>query len=244
MRTSNPVFSDKVFARYEGMVYEDRMTIKGTIDKCFLMLILAVAAAAMTWNFGAARAPEAVMPFVLGGAIAGFALALITIFVPSVCPITSLLYSVAEGVFLGALSLLIETRYPGIAFQAVTITFGILLAMLVIYRSGIIKVTSKFATGLMIATAGVALVYIAAIVMRVFGAEMPFLHDAGPIGIGVSVVILAIASLNFLLDFETIKQGVSAGFPKAGEWMAAFGLMVTLFWVYFEVLRLLEKIRR
>lgn len=244
MRTSNPVFSDRVFARYEGMVYEDQMTIKGTIDKCFLMLILAIAAAAMTWNFGATRGPEAVMPFVLGGGLAGFGLALVTIFVASVRPITALLYSVAEGVFLGALSLIVEARYPGIAFQAVTITFGILAAMLVIYRSGIIRVTSGFAKGLIIATAGVALVYIAAIVMGLFGLEMPFLHDSGPIGIGVSIVILIIASLNFLLDFETIKQGVAAGFPKAGEWLAAFGLMVTLFWVYFEVLRLLEKIRR
>ena len=180
----------------------------------------------------------------LGGAIGGFILALVTIFKKQWSPITAPLYALVEGFFLGAISAVYNAQFQGIVLQAIMLTFGIMFALLFAYRSGLIKATENFKLGVTAATGGIALIYIATLVLRLFGIQVPFIHDSGLIGIGFSLVVVVIASLNLVLDFDFIESGVEAGAPKYMEWYGAFGLMVTLVWLYLELLRLLSKLRR
>jgi uncharacterized YccA/Bax inhibitor family protein len=157
---------------------------------------------------------------------------------------TAPLYAVLEGLFLGGISALYELKFQGIVIQAVALTFGTLAALLLAYKSRLIKVTENFKLGVVAATGGIALVYLISIGLGFFGIRMPYLHDSGPIGIGISVFIVIVAALNLVLDFDFIEQGAAQGAPKYMEWYAAFGLLVTLIWLYLEILRLLAKVRR
>jgi uncharacterized YccA/Bax inhibitor family protein len=156
---------------------------------------------------------------------------------------TAPIYALLEGLFLGGISAIFEAQYPGIVIQAVSLTFGTLFCLLLAYRSGIIKVTENFKLGVAAATGGIALIYLATLVLGLFGVRMPFIHESGLIGIGFSLFVVVIAALNLVLDFDFIESGAKSGAPKYMEWYAAFGLMVTLIWLYIEILRLLAKLR-
>jgi uncharacterized YccA/Bax inhibitor family protein len=243
-KTSNPALSTNVFREQGIAAYGEGMTISGTVNKAGILVVCCVATAALTWNiFLNSRSPEAVLPLGLLGAIGGLIVAVVTIFKKTWAPVTAPLYSLLEGLVLGAASAVLEVRFPGIAIQAVGLTFGTLLALLLVYRSGVIKVTDNFRLGVVAATGGIALFYVATLILGFFGVSFPSVYGAGPLGIGVSIFIVIIAALNLVLDFDFIESGARAGAPKYMEWYGAFGLMVTLIWLYLEILRLLSKLR-
>jgi uncharacterized YccA/Bax inhibitor family protein len=250
MRSNNPVLRSKAFG---GVVEGEAMTMDGTVGKTGILFVLLLIAAGWTWvrfndvlaDAGPQAAMAAVSPFVWGGLIAGFVLALVTVFASRWSPITAPLYAMAEGFALGGLSAFFELRYHGIVVQAVGLTFGVLAAMLVLYRTRVIRVTDKFRFGVVAATGAIALFYLVDIGLRAFTSiQLPFIHDSGWMGIGFSVLVVGLAALNLTLDFDAIEQGVAQGAPKAMEWYGAFSLMVTLVWLYLEILRLLSKARR
>jgi len=179
----------------------------------------------------------------IGGLIGGLILALITIFKPSASPYTAPAYAACEGLLLGAISAAFEKAYPGIVVQAVGLTFGTLAALLLAYTSRLIKPTENFKLGIVAATGGIMLLYLASFILGLFGIPIGFIHSSGPIGIGFSVVVVIIAALNLVLDFDFIETGVERGAPKYMEWYGGFALLVTLIWLYLEILRLLAKLR-
>ena len=239
MRTANPALNAKTFdvAREGTQV----MTIQGTVSRTAMLLALLFASTMLTWN---PAAPEQSTQWILIGAIAGFIVALITIFNKKAAPFTAPLYAVCEGVFLGAISSLFEKQFPGIVFQAILLTFGTLGSLLLAYTSRLIKVTENFKLGIVAATGGIALFYLVSIILGFFGVQIPMIYGSGPIGIGFSAVVVVIAALNLVLDFDFIEQGAEQGAPRYMEWYAAFGLIVTLVWLYLEILRLLSKLNR
>jgi len=251
LATSNPAFSNEMFAGYNQVYGVSRspstvMTVQGTIGKTCALLAILSATALYTWS---AAADGRFEPIVLAAAgIGGFILAMITIFRPSVAPWTAPVYAAFEGVFLGAVSYLIESRLgkgapSGIALQAVSMTAGTLFVMLFLYGSRLIRVTDRLRAGIMTATGAICLVYMLAFVARLFGASVPFINSPSPIGIGFSVFVVGLAAFNLLLDFDFVEKGAAVGAPKYMEWYGAFGLMVTLIWLYLEILRLLTKLQ-
>ena len=247
MRSGNPVLGGNTFLDVgSGRVVtgsDQAMTINGTVNKTGLLLVLLVATAAFTWDKASGAAgPGAALPWLMTGAIGGLVVALITVFKKEWSPVTAPAYALLEGLFIGAFSAMMEARFPGIVLQAVGLTFGTLASLLVAYRSGLIRVTENFKLGVVAATGGIALLYIVDIAMGFFGHSVGFIHQSGLLGIGFSVVVVIIAALNLVLDFDFIEHGVEQGAPKYMEWFAAFGLMVTLVWLYLEILRLLSKL--
>lgn len=251
MRTSNPALRNDTFANFDysqafGEEKANKMTLAGTTTKTGLLLLITIAAAAFSWNKMAITDPEQMItlkPYLIGSVIGGFVLAMVIIFKKTTAPLLSPLYAAVEGFFLGVISALFNAQYPGIAFQAVCLTFGTLFCMLFLYRTGIIKVTQKFRMGVVAATGGIVLFYLVCMVMSMFG-PTSIMYSSGPLSIGISVFIVIIAALNLALDFDFIEQGCQAGCPKYMEWYAAFSLLVTLVWLYLEILRLLSKLRR
>ncbi len=244
MRTANPALNSKTF-RATGHIggAAEAMTIQGTVNKTAVLLILCLVTAGWTWKlFFSTGDPATVSKYILIGAIGGFVVALVTIFKKEWAPISAPVYALLEGLFLGAISAIFEARFPGIVVQAVALTFGTLFALLVAYRSGIIRATEKFKLGVVAATGGIALVYFVTIVLGFFGVRMPLIHESGTIGILFSLFVVVIAALNLVLDFDFIEHGAEQGAPKFMEWYAAFGLVVTLIWLYIEILRLLAKL--
>jgi uncharacterized YccA/Bax inhibitor family protein len=218
------------------------MTLDGTVYKTAFLLAVLVAAAAAVWEpFVASFRHDSGYQWILVAAVAGLAVAIVTIWKKTWSPLTAPIYAAIEGVVVAGSTAVAELIAPGVALQAVMLTGGTLLGLLLAYRSGLIKATENFKLGVTAATAGIALVYLVSIVLGFFGISLPFIHDNGWIGIGVSLFIVVIAALNLVLDFDFIEQGVKAGAPKYMEWFAAFGLMVTLIWLYLEILRLLLK---
>jgi len=248
-KTSNPALGSKTFqdaaARYGGAIdAAKRMTLNGTVNRTGILLICAFATAAYTWRaFMQTHDPADVSGLLMLGVFGGFITAMVTIFKQTWAPITAPIYALLEGLFLGGFSALLELRYPGIAIQAVGLTFGTLLTMLVLYSSGLIKVTNKLRIGIIAATGGIALFYLGEIILSFFHIQFVTINGSGPIGIAFSLFVCAIAALNLVLDFDFIEQGVNAGAPKFMEWYGAFGIMVTLVWLYLEILRLLSKMR-
>lgn len=239
IRSGNPVLRNNTFSRASSLGASGAMSIQGTVNKTFLLLMLTVFAASWTW-----ANPIAFMPFIWFMLIGGFVVALVTIFKKEWSPITAPAYAIVEGFILGAISVIMEKSFPGIVIQAVTLTFGTLFCLLIAYKSGLIKVTENFKLGVIAATGGIALVYFINIIMGFFGRSMPFIHESGALGIGFSIFVVIIAALNLVLDFDFIEKGAESGAPKYMEWYGAFGLMVTLIWLYLEILRLLAKTRR
>jgi uncharacterized YccA/Bax inhibitor family protein len=248
-KTSNPALGTKTFqdaaVRYGGAIdAANRMTLNGTVNRTGILLICAFATAAYTWRaFMQTHDPADVSGLLMIGVFGGFITAMITIFKQSWAPITAPIYALMEGLFLGGISAFLELRYPGIAVQAVGLTFGTLLTMLVLYSSGLIRVTNKLRIGIIAATGGIALFYFMEIILGFFHINFVSINGSGVIGIGFSLFVCAIAALNLVLDFDFIEQGVNAGAPKFMEWYGAFGIMVTLVWLYLEILRLLSKMR-
>lgn len=259
MRTSNPALNAETFARFGEITEADRtMTVQGTINKTAVLLVLLLCSAAWIWsgfygtmqNIGQSGSPnglsqgfQAIQGWFFLGLFGGIGFGLVTCFVPRWSPVTGPLYALAEGLFLGVLSALLEARFPGIVVQAAALTFGTLAALLLAYKSGLVRATEKFKTGVMAATGAICLVYLVSFILRVFGSGIPMIHDAGAVGIGFSLFVVVIAALNLVLDFDFIEQGARQGAPKYMEWYGAFGLMVTLVWLYIEILRLLSKLR-
>ena len=211
------------------------------------MLLLVVSAASYTWGMyldsvQTGGMSGSYMPWMIGGGVAGFILALITIFKPVWSPFTAPIYAVCQGLLLGGLSASFNAIYPGIVMQAVGLTFAILFMMLFAYKSGLIKVNKKFRTGVVAATGGIFIFYMATWVLNMFGVNMGFAFGSSLVSIGISLFIVAIASLNLVLDFDFIEKSAQRGAPKYMEWFGAFGIMVTLIWLYLEILRLLAKI--
>jgi uncharacterized YccA/Bax inhibitor family protein len=245
MRTANPALNAKTFTDVPRIGDPARvMTIQGTVNKTLLMLVLVLIPAVWVWNkFFATGNPQAIMFWLYGGVVGGFIVALVTIFKKQWSPVTAPLYSVLEGLAIGGISSFFEAQFPGIVIQAVALTFGTLFCLLLAYKSRLIKVTAKFRLGVVAATGGIVLIYVITIVLGFFGIHMPYIHESGIIGIGFSLFVVIIAALNLVLDFDFIEKGAAAGAPKFMEWYAAFGLMVTLIWLYLEILRLLAKTR-
>jgi uncharacterized YccA/Bax inhibitor family protein len=220
------------------------MTERGTLNKFFMLFLLVMASASLTWK--AFYDGVNVMPYTWGGAILGFITALIIIFKKEWAAYLTPVYALFEGVFLGGISALYNNIFaktaPGIVTQAVLLTFGAVIAMYLLYRFRIIKVTEQFRSIIFIATAGIAIFYLLAMVLRMFHVDIAFIHEGSMLGIGFSLFVVAIAALNLLLDFDMIEKGVAAGAPKFMEWYGAFGLLVTIVWLYLEILRLLSKL--
>lgn len=243
-RSGNPALSDSTF-RSEGRAVGQTMTLQGTVNKTGILLGILVLTAVYTWNlFFQTGNPAAVMPIATGGAIGGFVLALITIFKKAWSPFTAPIYAALEGLFLGGISAIFEYQYPGIVIQATGLTLGTLASLLVLYKLGIIKPTENFRLMIVSATMGIAVLYLISMIMNMFGSSgIGFIHSNGLFGIGFSLFVVAIAALNLVLDFDFIEQGSELGAPKYMEWFGAFSLMVTLIWLYLEMLRLLAKLR-
>jgi uncharacterized YccA/Bax inhibitor family protein len=220
------------------------MTERGTLNKFFLLSLLVMASASLTWK--AFYDGVNVTPWMLGAAILGFITALGIIFKKEWAPYLTPVYALLEGVFLGAISATYNNVFaktaPGIVTQAVLLTFGAVIAMFFLYRFRIIRVTEKFRSIIFIATAGIAIFYLLSIVLRLFHVDIAFIHEGSMLGIGFSLFVVVIAALNLLLDFDMIEKGVAAGAPKFMEWYGAFGLLVTIVWLYLEILRLLGKL--
>jgi uncharacterized YccA/Bax inhibitor family protein len=240
-RSGNPALSERVFAG-APTVTGDAMTVQGTINKTALLLVLAVVTAAASWVLGTAGG-AGIGGWALGAALAGLVVGIATFVRPQWSPVTGPLYALLEGVFLGLVSMVFEASYPGIATQAVALTFGVLGAMLLVYKTGLVKVTQRFRAGVAAATLAIFATYMVSLVLGLFGVRVPLLNDASPLGILISVAIVVVAALNLVLDFDLIERGARAGAPRYMEWYAAFGLLVTLVWLYLELLRLLAKLR-
>jgi len=241
LRTSNPALREDVFTatRYAGGA---TMTVQGTVNKTGLLLLLALATAGASWVLGTSGGPG-VAGWALGASLAGLVVGIATIVRPRWSPVTAPIYAVVEGVVLGLVSMWFEGRYPGIAIQAVALTFGVLGAMLALYKTRVIKVTQRFRAGVLAATLAIFVVYLVALVLGLFGVQVPLLNEASPLGILISLAIVTVAALNLVLDFDLIDRGARSGAPAYMEWYAAFGLLVTLVWLYLELLRLLAKLR-
>ena len=239
-RSGNPVFGNKFEgdAQFRDLPMSEKMTLDGTVNKTGILLALCFATAAISWNI-----PNPILMFT--GMGIGTVLALVTIFRPTMATTTAPIYAASQGLFLGGITVLFEAQFPGIAIQAIGLTFGTLASLLVCYKTGIIKPTENFRLMIVSATAGIALLYIVNIGMMVFGggSGIGFIHSNGIMGIGFSLFVVGIAALNLVLDFDFIEQGSENGLPKHMEWFGAFSLMVTLVWLYLEILRLLAKLR-
>ena len=243
MRTANPALKEGTFTGIRAAAGEAAMTLQGTATKSMLLLLLTVFAASFTWRAVASGNVTILMPAALIGGLGGFIVAMITIFKPNVSPYTAPIYAVLEGLLLGAISSLYNARWAGLPLQAVGLTFGVFMAMLIVYRLGLVRATEKFRLGVVAATGGIAIMYLLSFVLGFFGVQMNFLRDSSPLSIGISVVIVVVAALNLVLDFDFIERGVSYRAPKYMEWYGAFGLLVTLVWLYLEILYLLARLR-
>lgn len=241
MKTSNPALNQKIIRDFSfANTGSEVMTIQGTINKIGILFMLTLAGAFFTWNKFLVGGPQAVQAWMLIGGIGGFITALVTIFNKKRAGILAPVYAIFEGLFLGAISAFFAATYDGIVMRAVMLTLAVLFTLLFAYKSGMIKVTQKFRAGVVAATMGIAVAYFFSFMLGLFGMNMSFMYGGGIMGIVISLVIVGVAALNLVLDFDFIENGSKAGLPKYFEWYGAFGLMVTLIWLYLEILRLLS----
>jgi uncharacterized YccA/Bax inhibitor family protein len=244
-RTSNPSLNDKTFAGLPRAAIGEAMTLQGTVNKSFLLLVVLLVAALWPWSqFFGSGDPAAVAPAIMIGLVGGLVLGLITSFKATLAPYLSIPYAACEGLAIGGVSAVLEKHYPGIAIQAVGLTFGTMAALLLAYTTGLIRVTQRFRAIVVGATGAIMLLYLASFVLGFFHVSVPFLTGASPLSIGVSLFIVCIAALNLVLSFDMIATGVAQGAPRYMEWYGAFGLLVTLVWLYMEILRLLSQVRQ
>lgn len=254
-RSNNPALNSKILSKAQSYGVGESMTIAGTVNKCFILLFLSLITASWVWSkfmqpitpftdpAEVAQSMGPAVPFVMFGGIIGFVLVLVTIFKLQWSPVTAPLYALCEGFVLGGISAIMERQYPGIAFQAVALTFGTLFALLTAYRSGMIKVTDKFRRGLFTVFGAIMVVYVVGWVMSFFGKAIPLIHEGGPVGIIFSLVVVCVAALMLVMDFDMIERFSGSGAPRYMEWYGAMSLMITLVWLYFEILMLLAKLR-
>ena len=239
LRSGNPALNTKTFSGFD-MTAEASMTIMGTVHKTALGLLLLMSTALFTWNMPAGD-PRATGLMIVG-MIGGLIVAIITIFKHHLAKYTVPAYALLEGLALGGISKFFEVMYPGIVNQAVMLTFGTLGALLLAYRSGLIKATENFKLGVVAATGGIFFVYLISWILSWFSVSVPMIHSNSNMSILFSIGVVVIAALNLVLDFDFIEEGSEKGAPKYMEWYGAFGLLVTLIWLYLEILRLLAKL--
>lgn len=237
METSNPLLRQNG-ALSSAWSASEPMSLQGVINKTGILLLLCLGSASFGWT-----QPELRGPLLIVGLLGGLVACLVGTFKPAASPIAAPLYAVLEGLTLGCISQVIEHAYPGIVLNAMLLTFGVLGLMLLLYTTRTIVVTDRLVKGVVMATGAVMLVYLVDMIMNMFGARVPFIHQSGPLGIGISLVIVGIAAFNLLVDFAVIEQSVSRRSPKFMEWYCGMALLVTLVWLYLELLRLLSKLR-
>ncbi|MCX6535775.1 MAG: Bax inhibitor-1/YccA family protein [Actinobacteria bacterium] len=223
----------------------DVMTASGTASAALLLMLLLVASAMFGWSSVSESLDGAVTfpGWAMAGALFGFICAIVLTFKPKLARVLAPVYAIAEGVFVGAISKVFNTAYDGIVIQAVGITLGVFVTMLVLYRTGVIRVTDKMRRTIIGATMGIAIFYGVSLLLSLFGMNISFFNSSSPMSIGFSFIVAGLAAMNLALDFDFIERGEKAGLPKYMEWYAAFGLMVTIVWLYLEILRLLAKLR-
>jgi uncharacterized YccA/Bax inhibitor family protein len=246
MTSANPALTANTFSSLRFQTERsEAMTVQGTVYKTILLLLLASLSAGWTWMkfYQSGENGVSMTPLVGIGALGGFIVALITAFKKEWAPITSPVYAVLEGFFIGGFSAQLEALFPGVVIQAAGLTLGTLFSMLFIYQSGLIKVTQNFKMGVFAATGGIAIVYLVSMVLNFFGVQTSFINGSSWLSIGISLFVVIVAALNFIIDFDFIEQGAAQTVPKYMEWYGAFALMVTLVWLYIEFLRLLTKFR-
>ncbi len=243
-RSGNPAFKSKAFShRSSDFTTNEVMTLSGAVNKTGLYLLLCTLSAAWTWNrFFSSGDASSVSGLMIFGLVGGLIAAMITIFNPTKANITAPIYAILQGLAVGGISAIYESSFDGIVIQAVALTFGTLAALLLAYKSGLIKPTENFRLMLFAATGGIFVLYLVSFIMSFFGGGIGFIHSNSLMGIGFSLVVVAIAALNLVLDFDFIEQAAEQGAPKYLEAYGAFSLMVTLIWLYLEILRLLAKI--
>lgn len=248
--SGNPTLSQKIFSRSASDATSEVMTVRGTINKFGFLLLMVIGGAAFTWSkyydqILVENAASSVMPYMWTGIIGGLICALAISFKPTWANYLAPVYGILEGLFLGAISAILNdafsAKYPNIVLTAVGLTFAVAIAMFLLYNFRIIKATEKFKSIIISATMGIAIFYLIAMVLRMFHVNMPFMYDASPLGIGLSLFVIAIAALNLILDFDMIEKGADMGAPKFMEWYGAFGLLVTIVWLYIEILKLLAR---
>lgn len=245
LESNNPALSEKIFRRESGQITGETMTVRGAINKFGFLLLMVIAGAAYTWHLFDQYKLQTMNTMMYVGLFGGLITAFVIIFKPKLSAYLAPAYGLLEGFFLGAISVtfneMFKETYPGIIIQAVGLTFGVAIAMFLLYNFRIIKVTNKFRSILISATLGIAIFYFITIILRLFGVNVAFMYDSSLLGIGISLFVVAIAALNLLLDFDMIEQGARQGAPKFMEWYGAFGLLVTLVWLYLEILKLLSR---
>jgi uncharacterized YccA/Bax inhibitor family protein len=263
-KSSNPALNDKAFERaFETdagwaagtqpgsapvgtprVTATDTMTVNGTVWATAALLVLVIAGGVYGWNAVDVTSETVSFPgWMFPVALVAFGVAILTCFKPNLARFTAPVYALLQGAFLGAISGVYNAAYDGIVLQAVSLTIGVFAVMLFLFATRIIKVTEKLRMGVIAATGAIVLVYIVNLVLSLFGASVPFLHDSSPLGILISLVIIGVAAFNLLLDFDFVERGVAARAPRHMEWYAAFGLVITIIWLYLELLRLLGKLQ-
>lgn len=243
-RSNNPILSTKAFDVVQGTQLDGVMTLNGVIAKTFLLLSLVIISAYYAWSHFVGLPDVNFVPYLLGSVVGGLVLVLAISFKPDLAPFISPVYAVVEGIFLGITSMFFEQLYPGIVMQAIGGTLSVFLVMLSLYRTNIIKVNDRFRTIVISATLGIVFFYIVSMALRwIFHIEIPLIYDSGWVGIGFSLFVIVIASLNLALDFDFISSNIERGASKNREWYGAFALLVTIIWLYVEILRLLSKLR-
>jgi uncharacterized YccA/Bax inhibitor family protein len=243
-KSSNPILNSKAFTQ-TGVITGDRMTVAGTIGKSVILLVLLTITAGWVWSrFYAEGTFESISPYMIGGVIGGLVFAVAASFKPNWSPIVAPLYAICEGLAIGGISAVFELRYHGVVIQAVGLTLATAFGMLALYRTGIIKVTDRFRRMLFAALSGVMIFYVVTWIVSLFGVDTSLIYGHSMLSIGISLVIVAIAAFSLVLDFDLIARQTAAGAPRFMEWYGAFALMVTLVWLYLEILRLLGNTRR
>ncbi len=244
--SGNPVMNERAYQKASNNVLDadmvgtqikgETMTVSGAVNKSFILMGLLLAFALVGYVFPSSM-------FIMGGGLLGLGIVLLAVFKTHWSPVLAPIYAIVEGLFVGAVSAMYAAAFDGIIFQAVSLTMAVLFLMLFLYKMEIIKVTQKLRSGVIMATGAVFIVYILSFVLSFFGITVPYIHEGGMIGIGISVVIVGIASMNLLLDFDNFEVGERLRSPKYMEWFSAMGLIITLVWLYIEILRLLSKLR-
>ena len=247
-KSGNPTLTEKMFDKSHEMAANNMgtMTVRGAINKFGFMMLMLIAGAAYNWNLYEQLKQDTMTTLMWVGIIGGLISALAITFKPNWAPVLAPLYALLEGLFIGAISAIMNAAfaesYPGLIMQAVGLTFGVALAMFLLYNFRVINATERFKSIVFTATLGIGIFYLITMVLRLFGVNVSFMYDSSLLSIGISLFVVAIAALNLIMDFDMIEQGAERGAPKFMEWYGAFGLMVTIVWLYIEMLKLLSKL--
>ncbi|WP_026764946.1 Bax inhibitor-1/YccA family protein [Sediminibacterium salmoneum] len=247
-KSGNPTLTEKMFDKSHEMAANNMgtMTVRGAINKFGFMMLMLIAGAAYNWNLYEQLKQDTMTTLMWVGIIGGLISALAISFKPNWAPVLAPLYALLEGLFIGAISAIMNAAfadsYPGLIMQAVGLTFGVALAMFLLYNFRVISATERFKSIVFTATLGIGIFYLITMVLRMFGVNVSFMYDSSLLSIGISLFVVGIAALNLIMDFDMIEQGAERGAPKFMEWYGAFGLMVTIVWLYIEMLKLLSKL--